>query len=146
MAGMNAEATIARSVPEVFRFFLDLEDSAPKTDPSVSVVKKPEGPTGPGTTFHLRQHGLGMQRETTTRFTAVQPNASIDFEARIGPMRPTCSLTFQQADEGTRVTFAGDSNPIGPMRPFSALLDRKGQQVWTERLTRIKTVLETEAP
>jgi hypothetical protein len=147
MAKMNSEAMIARPVEDVFRFFLDLEDSAPKTDPSVeSVVKTPDGPTGPGTTFRLRQHSRGKQRETTTRFTAVQPNRKIEFEAQIGPMRPTCSLSFHQTDEGTHVTFAGDSNPIGPLRLFSALLDRKGQQVWTQRLARIKTVLETAAP
>jgi len=47
--------------------------------------------------------------------------------------------------EGTSVTFAGDSRPIGPLELFSPLLNRKGQQVWDERLARIKTVLEEPA-
>jgi uncharacterized membrane protein len=50
MAKMESTVTIARPVEEVFRFFLDLDRNARKTDPNVeSVTKTPEGPTGPGT-------------------------------------------------------------------------------------------------
>lgn len=143
MAKMESTVTIARPVEEVFRFFLDLEENASKTDPGVeSVVKTPPGPTGAGTTFRFRQQRLGKLRETTTTFTAVEPERKIEFDAEIGPMRPTCGLTFEQADRGTRVTFRGDSNPVGPFRLLTPLFDRKGQQVWSQRLTRIKTVLE----
>ena|SRR5438093_10657465 len=143
MAGMHAAVTIARPVGEVFRFFLDLDQNAPKTDPSIeSVVKSPAGPTGPGTTFRLRQGPSGKRRETITRFTAVEPQRRLGFEAVIGPMRPTCVLEFQQTLNGTRVEFSGHSNPIGPLRLLSSAFDRKGQRIWNERLVRIKTVLE----
>jgi hypothetical protein len=143
MAKMESSVTITLPVEEVFRFFLDLEENAPKTDPGVEhVVKTPPGPTGAGTTFRFRQQSLGKLRETTTTFTAVEPERQIEFDAEIGPMRPKCGLTFEQADSGTRVTFRGDSNPIGPFRLLTPLFDRKGQQVWSQRLTRIKTVLE----
>ena len=47
MAKMESTVTIARPVEEVFRFFLDLDRNARKTDPNVeSVTKTPEGPTG----------------------------------------------------------------------------------------------------
>ena len=132
MARMRSMVTIARPVEEVFGFFLALDENVPRTDPTVeSVVKDPAGPTRAGTTFRFRQHSLGKQRETTTRFTKIDPDQAIEFEARIGPMRPKCSLTF-----------AGDSMPIGPLKLFSSLLNRKGQQVWDKRLARIKTVLE----
>jgi len=145
MAKMESTVVIARPVEEVFGFFLALDENAPKTDPSVgSVVKTPDGPPGPGTTFRLRQQNLGKIRETTTRFTAVEANRKIEFEAEIGPMRPKCSLTFEQTDAGTRVTFRGDSNPVGPFRVLSPLFNRKGQQVWGQRLARIK--VELEAP
>jgi uncharacterized protein YndB with AHSA1/START domain len=146
MAKMEATVTIARPVEEVFRFFLALDENAPKVDPSAgSVVKSPEGPSGPGTTFRFRQQTLGRVRETTTRFTGVEPNQRIEFEAEIGPMRPQCDLTFEQADGGTRVTFRGDSNPVGPLKWFTPVMNRKGQQVWGERLARVKTVLEASA-
>jgi hypothetical protein len=61
-------------------------------------------------------------------------------------MRPKCDLIFEQTDRGTRVTFRGDSNPVGPFKLLSPLFNRKGQQVWAQRLGRIKTVLETFGP
>jgi uncharacterized protein YndB with AHSA1/START domain len=146
MAKMEATVTIARPVEEVFRFFLALDENAPKVDPSAgSVVKSPEGPSGPGTTFRFRQQSLGKVRETTTRFTGVEPNRRIEFEAEIGPMRPQCDLTFEQTDGGTRVTFRGDSHPVGPLKWLNPVMNRKGQQVWGQRLARVKTVLEASA-
>jgi uncharacterized protein YndB with AHSA1/START domain len=144
MAGMESAVVIARPVEEVFRFFLHLDENAPKTDPSVgSVVRTPDGPVGPGTTFRFRQHNLGRTMETATRFTAITPNREIAFEAEIGPMRPRCSLTFEPTAEGTRVTFRGDSNPPGLLRLLSPVLNRKGQHAWNQRLTQVKAVLET---
>ena len=147
MANMEATVTIARPMEEVFGFFLALDENAPRVDPSAgSVVKSPEGPAGPGTTFRFRQHTLGKVRETTTRFTGVEPNRKLEFEAEIGPMRPQCDLTFEQTDGGTRVTFQGDSNPPGLLKWLNPVLNRKGQQVWGQRLARVKTVLEASAP
>jgi len=80
-----------------------------------------------------------------TRFTAIDPNRRIEFEAEIGPMRPKCDLTFEQTNGGTRVTFRGDSKPLGPLKLLSPVLNRKGQQVWSARLARIKTFLESSS-
>lgn len=144
--GMSASVTIARPLEEVFARFLAVDELAPQTDPGVgSVSKSPEGPPGAGTTFRFRQKTLGKLRETTTRYTAVEPNRRIDFDAEIGPMRPNCSLTFEATDGGTRVTFQGDANPVAPLKPLSPLFNRKGQQVWNKRLERIKAVLERDA-
>jgi hypothetical protein len=147
MAKMVSSVVIARPVAEVFDFFLDLDTSASRVDPTAGpVVKTPAGPPGPGTTFRFRQQNLGRTRETVTRFTAVEPNRRIEFEAEIGPMRPKCDLTFSETPSGTEVIFRGDSNPPGPLRLFNPLLNSKGQQVWTRRLARSKEVLESEAP
>ncbi len=95
MSRMKSEVTIARSAEEVFSFFLSLDENAPRTDPTVeSVVKTPAGPTRAGTTFRFRQHSLGKERETVTRFTNIELDQAIEFESRIGPPRPKCSLTF----------------------------------------------------
>jgi hypothetical protein len=58
-------------------------------------------------------------------------------------MRPQCDLTFEQIDAETRVTFRGDSIPHGPLKLLSPLANIKGQQVWGQRLARVKTVLES---
>src|SRR5215211_5821731 len=143
MTKIQSTVTIARPVDEVFGFFLALDESAPKTDPGVeSVVKTPDGPPRAGTTFLFRQERGGKTRETTTRFTSVEPDRQIDFEAEIGPMRPRCTLAFEQTDGGTKVTFRGDSNPVGPLKLLTPVFNRKGQQVWDQRLARVKAVLE----
>jgi len=147
MTKMESTVVIARPVDQVFGFFLALDENAPKTDPSVgSIVKTPDGPVQAGTMFRFRQQNLGKMRETSTRFTAIEPNRKIEFEAEIGPMRPKCELTFEQTNGGTRVTFRGDSNPLGPLKLLSPVFNRRGEQVWSQRLRRIKTVLETSAP
>jgi uncharacterized protein YndB with AHSA1/START domain len=140
---METAVLIARPVKEVFAALVDLDELAPKIDPTLeSVLKTPDGPVGPGTTFRLRQQNFGKVRETITRFTAIEPNRKIEFEAEIGPMRPQCHLTFEQTGSGTTVTFRGDSNPLAPLKLLSAFLNRKGEQVWSQRLARIKAVLE----
>jgi hypothetical protein len=85
MARKESMVTIARPVEEVFRFFLALDENAPKVDPSSgSVVKLPDGPAGPGTMFRFRQQTLGKVRETTTRFTGVEPNRRSSSRRRSG--------------------------------------------------------------
>ncbi|MGE5186235.1 MAG: hypothetical protein ACM31C_29475 [Acidobacteriota bacterium] len=60
-----------------------VDELAQRTDPPGvgSVSKTPEGPPGRGTTFRFRQQTLGKIRETTTRYTAVDPNRRIDWDA-----------------------------------------------------------------
>jgi hypothetical protein len=146
VAKMESTVTIARPVAEVFGSVLALDEIARKIDPSLeSVIKTPEGPPGPGTTFRLRQHNLGKMRETVTRFTVVEPNRRIEFEAAIGPMRPKCDLTFEAIDRGTRITFRGDSNPTGLLRLLSPLFNQIGERAWSKRLAAIKGVLEASA-
>ena len=150
MGEMNVSETIDRPLAEIFAFFLNVDETAGQTDPYLaSVTKTPEGPTQPGTTFRFRSKAGGKVRETTTRYTAIETNRKIEFDARIGPMRPRCSLTFEPTEEGTRVIFRGQSKPVGVLRPLSPLFNRKGEAAWGERLTRIKAVLEasnTERP
>jgi hypothetical protein len=145
MAKMESTVLIGRPAPEVFAFFLALDEHAPKIDPGTSVTRTPSGPVGPGTTFRFRQQNQGKARESVTRYTAIEPNRKIEFEAEIGPMRPLCDLTFEQTSSGTRVTFRGDSHPRGLFKLLSPVFNRRGQQVWSQRLDRIKTVIETAA-
>jgi uncharacterized protein YndB with AHSA1/START domain len=143
MAKVESTVTIARSVEEVFRFFLDLDTNARKTDPDVeSIMKTPEGPTRPGTTFHFRQKALGKIRETTTTFTSIEPNRKIEMEARLGPLRPKGAITFHQTKLGTAVAVRLNPNPVGPLKLLSPVFARIGQRVWDKRLARLKDALE----
>jgi carbon monoxide dehydrogenase subunit G len=142
---MESVVIIERPVEEVFGFVVDLSN-IPSTDPSVqSVEKTSEGAIDAGTTFRMRQKAppLGKVREASVRYTTVEPNRKIEFEAMVGPISPMASLTFEQANGGTRVTFRGEPNPAGPFKLLSPLIERQGQRMWDKRLTRLKSTLES---
>ena len=141
---MESTVIIERPVEEVFGFVLDLTN-IPSTDPSVrSVEKTSEGPTEAGTTFLMRQEAppVGKVREARVRYTAVEPNRNIEFEAMVGPITPTARLSFEQANGGTKVTFRGEPNPVGPLKIISPLISRQGQRMWDKRLAGLKSTLE----
>ncbi len=141
---MQSVIEIKRPVEVVYAFWLDLERSIVLTDTTVeSVVKTTEGPVGAGTTFRLRQPVMGKVREQTMRVTAVDPNRRIDMEAAFGPVRPRFSLAFEPTADGTRLTFRGDSRPIGLLKLVPFLMDRIGQRNWDRRLSLIKAALES---
>jgi uncharacterized protein YndB with AHSA1/START domain len=101
MAKIESSVTIARPVGEVFRFLLALDENMLKADPGVeSVVRTPDGPPGPGTTFRIRQRMMGRVTESTTRLTAVEPDRKIEWDAEVGPMRPHAAFTLEATDEG----------------------------------------------
>src|SRR5829696_10081399 len=88
---MESTVIIERPVEEVFAFVVDLTN-VPSMDPSVQSVEKiSEGPIDAGTTFRMRQKAppLGKVREASVRYTAVEPNRKIEFEAMVGPIAPT---------------------------------------------------------
>jgi Polyketide cyclase / dehydrase and lipid transport len=144
MAGMQTTVVIDCPVEEVFHFFLNPKESAPRMDPLGGglVLMSPDGPPGPGTTFVFRQQVFGKTRETKTHLTAVEPNRQIKFDAEIGPVRPACSLSFEPLASSTRVTFRGASNPPGGLRFLAPLMNRMGQKNWTQRFAQAKAVLE----
>ena len=147
MRRIYSTITIARPVPEVFGYFLDLDRHAPETDPRVEwAIKEPSGPTGPGTTFRFRQKAFGKVRETSTRFTALVPNGSIVFEGEVGPLRPKGIFTFDETGGGTTLSVRiDDTDPISPLQPLAPLFARIGQKIWDDRLRRIAAVLEASS-
>jgi|SRR5215204_685935 len=141
---MESTVIIERPLEEVFGFVVDLTN-IPTADPSVrSVEKTSEGPIDAGTTFLMSQEAppLGKVREARVRYTAVEPNRSIEFEAMVGPIAPTARLTFERADGATRVTFRGEPNPVGPLKVISPLISHQGQRMWDKRLAGLKSILE----
>jgi hypothetical protein len=145
MASLESVVTISRPVEDVYRFFFEFEKNAASLGIK-SVVKEPEGPTGVGTTFHLRDEVGRKVRESTTRFTSLDPNRKIGFDGKVGPLRPEGAYIFESAPGGTRLTVRADPNPIGLLKIASPLAVLIGKRIWAKRLLRIKQVLETSGP
>lgn len=141
---VESEVTIARPVEEVFAYVLDLEANGPTWAPDLaSVEKTSEGPVGAGTTFKQVQTVMGRRRETSLRFTAVEPNQRIDAAAELGPIAPTMALMFEQVGDQTRVSARGDANPKGPFKLLSPMIGRQGRRMWEARLSGLKNALES---
>ena len=87
---------------------------------------------------------MGRVRDQEMWITAVDPNQRIDMEASFGLVRPRFTLTFEPSATGTRVTYRGDSRPVGLLRLITPLMDRVGQRNWKRRLSLIKSTLEGE--
>lgn len=141
---IQSQVVIARPVEVVYSYLLDLEHTQ-EFDPDVRTAKRTTpGAIGPGTEFELyeRTPPFGKFAPTSVTYTEVEPNRRISFVARIGPMRPAGSLTFEPADGGTRLTFRGTANPHGLARLFAPLVRRRGRKVWDERLAHVKAQLE----
>ncbi|MGE5335096.1 MAG: SRPBCC family protein [Nitrososphaerota archaeon] len=138
---IESTVLIARPMEVVFPFLLDLEQSA-VTDPDlVSVEKITPGPIGVGTTYVLQQRIQGRLRESTTRYTGIDPNRSIAFEADLGPIAVAASIAFVSVEGGTRVTFHGEGTPRGALKLFSRRFQRIGQHAWDERLAHVEAAL-----
>jgi len=143
MAKVQSTLTIARPVEDVYRHFLEL-DKHPSEPDVDSVVRVPDGPTGPGTMFRFRHRRGDKVAETTMRFTALEPNQSIAFEGDVGPVRPKGAFTFAPTDGATMLTVRiDDLNPVGPLKLLSPLLARIGKRIWDQRLAQVKALLET---
>jgi uncharacterized protein YndB with AHSA1/START domain len=141
---VESEVTIARPVEEVFAYVLDLEANGSTWAPDLaSVEKTSEGPVGAGTTFKQVQTVMGRRRETSLRFTAVEPNQKIEAAAELGPIAPTMTLTFEQVGDQTRVAARGDANPKGLFKLLSPLIGRQGRRMWEARLSGLKNALES---
>ena len=137
-ARIESTTTIARPVDDVFQHLLHLDEHP--TDSGVrSIARTPDGPVGPGTTLRFI-HGNG--RETTMRFTSVDPNRRIGFEGHVGPLRPTGDFEVVPAGGATKLTVRVASNPSGPLKLLTPLVNRVGQRVWNQRLALIKAALE----
>jgi uncharacterized protein YndB with AHSA1/START domain len=145
MAPMQATIEIARPVQQVFAFFEALDRNLMRTDPMIqSVSQTPDGPLRPGPTFRIRQRTLGRVRDQTMRVVSVQPNRWLELEAKLGPVEPRLSLSFEPSADGTRIVFRGDSRPVGLLKVIAPLADRFGERNWRRRLGLIKAALEND--
>jgi uncharacterized protein YndB with AHSA1/START domain len=139
---IHCETTINRPVADVYDYFANPDKYVAQNTPDIeSVDRLTPGPTAPGSTFRFR-HSAGPFRESTSRYTVVDPNREVQFDGVVGPLRPWARLTFEATDGGTAVVFTGKANPVGAMKLLSPLASRRGRRLWTERLAKAKAALE----
>ncbi len=142
MGTIRSEIHINKPAETVYDYFANPDRDIARATPDIeSVERLSPGPTAPGSTFRF-VHAGGPVRESTSRFTVVQPPRELEFEGVVGPLRPWNQLTFDAADGVTTVRFTGRANPTGPLRLLVPLVSMMGRRLWNERLAKAKAVLE----
>jgi hypothetical protein len=142
MGTIRSEIHINTPAETVYDYFANPDRDVARATPDIeSVERLTPGPTAPGSTFRF-VHASGPVRESTSRFTVVQPPRELEFEGVAGPLRPWNQLTFEAADGVTTVRFTGRANPTGPLRLLVPLVSMMGRRLWNERLAKAKAVLE----
>jgi uncharacterized protein YndB with AHSA1/START domain len=135
---VESTVTVARPPEDVYAFFLDFDKYGEER--VESVVKEPEGPTSEGTVFRF-DHGKG--RETTMRFTSLEPNRKIGFDGDVlGPFRPVGAFSIEPTEGGSTLTIRVVPNPVGVLTVASPVINLVGSRIWAKRLAQIKAAIE----
>jgi uncharacterized protein YndB with AHSA1/START domain len=134
--------TIRRPVSEVFEFIADGENG-PKWRPGILDIAHVSG-SGAGATFKQGVKGPGGRRIAADyRVTAYEPNSRLAFEAIAGPVRPTGEYVLEEADGGTRLTFALEAELGGIKKLLMGRAVQKTMDAEVEATERLKAVLES---
>lgn len=122
MAHITGEVTIDAPVEEVFDLVAD-ERNEPRYNPRIVRVEKlSEGPVGKGTRFVAVPKGTGAKGTMTLEVLEYDRPHLLHNVVRSSYMQVGGTLTFENADGGTRLRWDWEMSLAGPTRIFSPLL------------------------
>ena len=122
MAHITGEVTIAAPVSEVFDMVAD-ERNEPRYNPRIVRAEKvTEGPVGRGARFIAEPKSMGAKGEMTLEVLEYDRPHRLHNVVRSSYMQVDGTLTFQEVDGGTRLTWDWNMGLVGPMRVLSPVL------------------------
>lgn len=128
MINVEHSVVINRPVKDVFAYVAD-QTNEPKWHTDVLEVH-PEGPIELGSTVTWLINFMG-QNQYVSEVTAFEPDRRIELTARRGPLKPTLTHTFEQANGQTRYTrgvqipFQGIFRLVGPVMKATGAPDKR---------------------
>jgi uncharacterized membrane protein len=139
----SAENSIVINRPrsEVFAFVADHEND-PKWRPGVLDIKRASGQGQSAVYTQGVQGPMGKRIDADFEVTAYQEDTLLAFRTLAGPVRPEGSYRFEDADEGTRVTFSLNAKLRGPQKLMAPLVG-KSMRNQVAALVNLKRVLES---
>ena len=141
MPSASRTITINRPVPDVFAFVADGR-TAPQWRSGVLDVEHVSG-DGQGATYRQGVKGPGGRRIAADyTVTSFEPNRRIAFRAIAGPVRPEGEFRFEEAGDGTRVTFSLDAALSGWKRLVMGGAVQSTMDAEVAALDRLRAVLE----
>jgi uncharacterized protein YndB with AHSA1/START domain len=138
--------TINRPPEVVFAYLADGE-KCPEWRPGVLDIKRVTGDGSVGTTYQQGVKGpMGRRIAADYMVTAYEPSHRLEFQTVTGPARPHGRYDIQDADGGTRLTFALDAKVGGLAGLFMSGRVQKTMDSEVQAIERLKGVLEQLPP
>lgn len=132
MAHISGEVTIDAPVEEVFDLVAD-ERNEPRYNPRIVHAEKlSEGPIGRGSRFVAQPKGMGSKGKMTLEVVEYERPHRLHSIIRSSYMEVEGTLTFGEADGGTRLRWVWDMGLVGPMKLMSPVLALIGPR-WERR-------------
>jgi uncharacterized membrane protein len=142
MQSASRTITIKRPIADVFAYVANgLND--PKWRPGVLDISLVSG-EGAGAIYKQGVRGPGGRRIAADyEVTVFEPNRRLAFRAIAGPVRPVGEYGFEEAPEGTALTFALEEKLTGWKRWLFGRAVQQTMDAEMKALDRLKEVLET---
>ena len=132
MPHIAGEIMIDAPVGEVFDLVAD-ERNEPKYNPRIVRVRKvTEGPVGPGARFVAEPKNMGAKGAMTLEVLEYERPHRLHNVVRSSYLHVDGTVTFEEAADGTRLSWDWDMGLVGPMRLLSPLLAAVGPR-WERR-------------
>jgi carbon monoxide dehydrogenase subunit G len=140
MPSAENSIVIDRARPEVFTFVANHENDK-QWRPGVLDIERASG-EGRGAVYRQGVKGpLGRRIPVDFEVTAYEKDSHVAFRTLGGPVQPEGSYRFEDADGGTRVTFALNANLRGPQKLMAPMV-RRSMSSQVEALEYLKQALE----
>ena len=132
MARINGEIIIAAPAEQVFDMVAD-ERNEPRYNPRIARAEKTsQGPVGRGTRFTAQPRGTGAAGVMTVEILDYDRPRRLATSIRSSYLDVDGTLTFDQADGGTRMRWSWDMRLRGAMRVLSPVVRAIGPR-WEHR-------------
>jgi len=133
---------ISRPVADVFAYVADGEKCT-EWRSGVLDIRRANGDGSVGTTYQQGVKGpMGRRIPADYMITVYLPNQRLEFQTVTGPARPHGRYDFEEADGGTRLTFALDADLGGLRGLFMNGMVQKTMDSEVRAVERIKANLE----
>jgi len=143
MARINGEIIIAAPVEQVFDMVAD-ERNEPRYNPRIVRAEKTSpGPVGRGTRFTAQPRGTGAAGVMTVEIVDYDRPRRLATSIRSSYLDVDGTLTFSQADGGTRMRWSWNMRLRGPIRVLSPVVRIIGPRWEHRNWTGLKQFMES---
>jgi uncharacterized protein YndB with AHSA1/START domain len=142
MIDFTIETHIARRPHDVFAYATDPEKLSSWQTNTVSATRVDDGPYGVGSRLReVHRAPGGKELESVVEVVEYAPGRVFALEVREGaPVH--AHMTFEPAQDGTRMRFRAHGSLSGPTRLIEPLVGRMLRKQFTQQVATLKGVLE----